>query len=146
MLPCPATEIIQCPPRRIPFEDERSPAVIHRGVTIHEDEPLPDLPLPKTVVVSPGHLHIDDTAVCFWVISKNTIDWLGSQIPATYRKEDRALPEKVLNLLNRVACYSTAADLNPAIGAGINGSKASMVASIVWSSLTRSSRNLTVPR
>ena len=75
------------PPRRTTVEDERSPAVIHRGVTFYENEPLPDLPLPKKVVVDQGYLHIDDTAVCFWVISKNTIDWLGSQI-TKWREED----------------------------------------------------------
>ena len=75
------------PPGRTPIEDDRSPAAIHRGVTIYENEPLPDLPLPKTVVVSPQHLHIDDTAVCFWVLSKNTLDWLGSQM-MKWRKED----------------------------------------------------------
>jgi len=75
------------PSGRIPFEDERSPVVIHRGVTIYEGEPLPDLPLPKKVVVDQGYLHIDDTAVCFWVISKNTIDWLGNQI-TKWQKED----------------------------------------------------------
>ena len=56
-------------------------------MTIYEDEPLPDLPLPKKVVVDQGYLHIDDTAVCFWVISKKTLDWLVSQIEK-WQKED----------------------------------------------------------
>ncbi|MFZ4776923.1 MAG: hypothetical protein ACOYM3_16260 [Terrimicrobiaceae bacterium] len=47
---------------------------------IYENEPLPDLPLPKTVVVGRDCLEIDEAAVGLWVISKKTLDWLTSQM------------------------------------------------------------------
>lgn len=69
------------PSGRIPVQVEGStPPVIHRGEPIYTSRFLPDLPQPKTVVAGRTDLHIDDTTVSLWVLSKPTIDWLGSQM------------------------------------------------------------------
>ncbi|MEI8121784.1 MAG: hypothetical protein WCI20_07010 [bacterium] len=76
------------PSGRVPVEVEGpTPPVIHRGEPIYTARLLPDLPLPKTVVAGRTDLHIDDTTVSLWVLSKPTIDWLGSQM-LKWRDED----------------------------------------------------------
>lgn len=73
---------------RIPIQVEGStPPVIHRGVPIYTSRFLPDLPLPKTVVAGRTDLHIDETTVSLWILSKPTLDWLGSQM-LKWRDED----------------------------------------------------------
>jgi len=76
------------PSGRIPVKKAGPmPPVIHRGVPIFKNQPLPDLPMPKTVVAGRVYLVIDETSICLWVLSKNTIDWLGSQI-GKWQKQD----------------------------------------------------------
>jgi len=76
------------PSGRIPIQKAGPmPPVIHRGVPIFKNQPLPDLPMPKTVVAGRVYLVIDETSICLWILSKNTIDWLGSQI-GKWQKQD----------------------------------------------------------
>jgi hypothetical protein len=76
------------PSGRVPVQVEGStPPVIHRGEPIYTSRFLPDLPPPKTVVAGRTDLHIDETSVSLWVLSKPTLDWLGSQI-LKWRDED----------------------------------------------------------
>lgn len=76
------------PSGRIPVQVEgATPPVIHRGEPIYTARFLPDLPLPKTVVAGRTDLHIDETSVSLWVLSKPTLDWLGSQM-LKWRAED----------------------------------------------------------
>ena len=76
------------PSGRVPVQVEGStPPVIHRGEPIYTSRFLPDLPPPKTVVAGRTDLHIDETSVSLWVLSKPTLDWLGSQM-LKWRDED----------------------------------------------------------
>ena len=43
--------------------------------------------MPRTVYAGRVHLVIDETSICLWILSKNTIDWLGSQI-GKWQKQD----------------------------------------------------------
>ena len=54
-------------------------AVSPQGRCIHDMAEVPQLPLPRKVVVSEDVLHVDGWHICVWPIWRETMCWLANQ-------------------------------------------------------------------
>ena len=81
----------RCIPRKaVPPEDGLLLAISPDGGLIHSEDHLPDLPLPKKVVVAKNVLHVDGWHIRFYPMRQKMLDWIDRSL-TRWNKADLTL-------------------------------------------------------
>ncbi len=104
--------------RRIPTKavlpDEDLPlAISPDGGRIHSEDQLPDLPLPKKVVVAKNVLHVDGWHIRFYPMRQKMLEWIDRSI-TRWNKADPS-PENHAQVLGMLDAMETMVKANPTL-------------------------------